>query len=253
VISVLINSHRPELAEASRAMYARLLEPAEHEIIIISDARSMCDGYTRGSRLARGETIVFAHHDLEYLFDDFAVVLDRSMSRFDVVGVAGTDELVHPVWTAAGLGHLFGQVVHPGGNGGFQVNVYGAPSPNVGGMDAMDGLFLAARREVVEKMGWDGETFDGFHFYDIDFTYRAKLAGFSLGVIPQLAFFHHSSGPGSAEYAKYAQRFVAKHQGTIRFRRMSRFQEATQQVQTLDEARAIMRPAFWSRGMTHSD
>jgi Glycosyltransferase like family len=247
VISVLINSHQPLMAAASRAMYARLLAGRMHEVIVISDARSMCEGYARAMKIARGDVMVFAHHDLEYLYDDFAAVLDRAMAQFDVVGVAGTDELVHPLWTAAGIGRLFGQVVHPGANGGFDVEVYGAPSPAVGGMVAMDGLFLAARRESAQSVGWDADLFDGWHLYDIDFTYRAAQAGYRLGVVSELGFLHQSNGRASADYPAYARRFAAKHQGTIRFRQLRPMQVAKQHVATLDEAREIMRPAFWRR------
>jgi hypothetical protein len=41
----------------------------------------------------------------------------------------------------------------------------------------MDGVFLAMRREVALSIGWDFETFDGFHGYDVDFTLRAANAG----------------------------------------------------------------------------
>jgi GT2 family glycosyltransferase len=248
VISVLINSHRPDMAEATRAMYARLLAGRTHEVIVISDARSMCEGYARAMKMAQGDVIVFAHHDLEYLFDDFAAVLDRAMAQFDVIGVAGTDELVHPIWTAAGISRLFGQIVHPGNDGGFDVEVYGTPGPMVGGIVAMDGLFLAARRESAEAIGWDGDLFDGWHLYDIDFTYRAALAGYRLGVVPELGFLHQSNGSASADYPEYARRFAAKHQGTIRFRKLRPMQVAKQHVATLEEAREIMRPAYWRRG-----
>jgi len=197
--------------------------------------------------LAQGDVLIYAHHDLEYLFDDFASVLERAMANFDLIGVAGTDRLIHPVWTAAGLGHLFGQVVHPGANGGFEVSVFGAPGPMTGGISAMDGLFLAARREVAEAIAWDAETFDGWHFYDIDFTYRAARAGYRLGVIPELGFFHRSRGLGSTEYATFAQRFVTKHAATISYQRPRNLRIATQQVANLDEARAVLRPPFWRR------
>jgi len=247
MISVLINSHRPAMAAASSAMYARLLQGRAYELIVTPDARGMCEGYTRALQSARGDVIVFAHHDIDYLFDDFAQVLDRAMARFDVIGVAGTDALVHPVWTTAGIGHLFGQVVHPAAQGsGFEVAVYGAPRPMIGGIKALDGLFLAAHRHVVEQVAWDAVRFDGWHFYDIDWTYRARLQGFRLGVVAELGFFHHSRGAPSKEYAVYAQRFADKHPAAVK--RLTRYplQVATQWVNTLDEARAVLRPDFWA-------
>jgi hypothetical protein len=247
MLSIVVNSHRPQLADATCRMYRRLLAGRPFEMIIIPDARSMCEGYARGFAQCVGDPIVFAHHDLEYLYDDFGDVLERSMERFDVVGVAGTDKLVSPVWTHAGIGHLFGQVTHPSPRGGFEVHVYGAHRPAMGGILAMDGLFLAVRRFVVADIGWDAETFTGFHFYDVDFTLRAARAGHRLGVVSELGFLHNSVGPASKEYSAFAQRFAAKHAARLPHGPVQPFQVAVQRVATLDEARQVMRPAHWSR------
>jgi GT2 family glycosyltransferase len=228
-------------------MYARLLAGRSFEVVIISDARSMCEGYARAFAQVRGDPIIFAHHDIEYMFDDFAEVFDRAMSQFDVIGVAGTDQLVNPIWTHAGVGHLFGQITHPHPPGGYQVHVYGAHRPAIGGIQAMDGLFLAARRAVVERIGWDADTFTGFHFYDVDFTLRAAGAGYRLGVVSELGFLHHSAGQASEEYPMFVQRFAAKHRNAFVVREPRPFQVAIQIAQTLEEARAVMRPAHWAR------
>jgi hypothetical protein len=228
-------------------MYGRLLAGIPHEMIVIADARSMCDGYTRGTRQAKGEVLVYSHHDIEYLFDDFAAVLAEGLSNYDVIGVAGTDKLVDPVWTHAGIGHQFGQVVHPNGKGTLDVEIYSVPAPIVGGIVAMDGLFLAARREAVERVGWDAETFDGFHFYDVDFTFRAALAGLKLAVVPKLGFFHSSlNGPDPA-FAIYEKRFAAKHAASIRPGPAHPFQVSMQRVPDLAAARKVLRPDFWTR------
>ncbi len=97
-------------------------------------------------------------------------------------------------------------------NGQRWINFYGPPSDKI---DALDGAFLAARREVCEAIPFDEATFDGFHFYDIDFTHRAFLAGFKLGIC-DLDLPHHSIGPGGDEWRRYAERFVAKHRQSIR-------------------------------------
>jgi len=82
MISNLINSNRPNKAHACRSIYVGLMAGRAHEVILYPNARSM-----RGRCTGHEE------------------VLDRG--QFDVMGAAGTDELVHPVWTGAGMG-LFG-------------------------------------------------------------------------------------------------------------------------------------------------
>jgi hypothetical protein len=58
---------------------------------------------------------------------------------------------------------------------------------------------------------FDELTFDGWHFYDIDFTFSAFLAGFRLGIRTDLLVRHDSIGNFDERWTYYAQRFLAKH------------------------------------------
>ena len=60
---------------------------------------------------------------------------------------------------------------------------------------------------------FDAATFDGFHFYDLDFTHRAWRLGLRLAVSTELDVFHASAGDFGAEWNRYAQRFRAKFPG----------------------------------------
>ncbi len=60
-------------------------------------------------------------------------------------------------------------------------------------------------------MPFDAETFDGFHLYDIDWSYRASRAGFRLGVAGELLVVHASRGAYDAAWQGYADRFRSKH------------------------------------------
>ncbi len=59
-------------------------------------------------------------------------------------------------------------------------------------------------------IGFDAATFDGFHFYDLDFTYRAHRSGLSLAVTTGIEAIHQSEGKFEDTWRHYAQRFHAK-------------------------------------------
>src|SRR5688572_18782910 len=135
-----------------------------HEIIGIHDARGICEGYNRGAARAVGERLVFCHDDIDLLGDDFSRRLAAGLAAYDLIGVAGTDKLVAASWLSAGPPHIFGQVAHvltdPGG--GYMIDQYGIPRRVIDrGIQALDGLFLAARRAVWERLRFDEETFGG--------------------------------------------------------------------------------------------
>src|SRR5687767_11248808 len=156
MLSIVICSINARNFEAQRQQYARLLAGEPHEIIGVHDAKSLCEGYNRGVAHARKEAdaFIFAHDDIEILAPDFRAKLKRHLQAYDLVGVAGTDRLGDALWSTAGPPHIFGQVAHykPPPLNVLDVEIFAAPARSVGNIQALDGLFFAARRSVVEKI-----------------------------------------------------------------------------------------------------
>jgi hypothetical protein len=215
-ISIIICSIKPQRFDKVCANYHALLSGVEHEIIGIHDARSLCEGYNRGIRRATGEILVFSHDDIEILSSDFAAKLLAHMARHDLIGVAGTTRVIGGNWLYAGWPHIHGQIGSPGTSpGSIKVRVFqirGLATPNA---QAIDGIFLAVRRAVVERIGFDETTFDGWHLYDLDFTYSAHLAGFRAAICHDLCLVHDSIGDYGRDWQRYAQRFEEKYRDRL--------------------------------------
>lgn len=167
----------------------------------------------------RAVALVPRHPDFQFnlaLMLRFADRLIAHLRRVDIVGVAGTTGLAAPVWTRAGWPALHGIVAHGEPDGGrCAVSFYGPAAPPGAPVQALDGLFIAMRRTVLDSVRFDAATFDGFHFYDIDFTYAAHPAGCAIGVATDIALLHHSPGRADASYAVYAERFRAKYRDRL--------------------------------------
>jgi GT2 family glycosyltransferase len=133
------------------------------------------------------------------------------LERFALVGVVGTRVLSSAAWVWGGPAVNEGWLVHPGGNGGMAACVYGAHGSPVAGAQALDGVFMAGRRDALVSLGFDATTFDGFHFYDLDLSYRAHRAGLPVGICGDILLLHSSSGRFGQEYARYARRFLDKY------------------------------------------
>jgi len=207
MFSVIICSIDAAHFSAAEAMYGKIFHGIEWELIHIDDARSLAEGFWRGISRSRGELIILSHDDITIFSPDMPRRLQAHLSICDLVGVAGTTRLIHPAWVFAGPPFVFGQIVHPAGKGWMGIDIYGAPFPLVRNIQALDGMFIAGRREVFERIGFDLQTFDGFHLYDIDFSYRAFLAGMRLGVANDICIFHASIGKFDEAWLKYANRF----------------------------------------------
>jgi hypothetical protein len=209
-LSVVTCSDDDAQFAAMAASYARALSDWPHEIVRIADARSLAEGYARGVERATGEVVVFTHDDVEILPRDFGHRLARRLAECDVLGVAGATRATGPAWPFAGWPHLHGCVVYPEGSG-YHVTVYSRTVPVAHGIRVMDGVFLAMRREVAGTVGWDAETCDGFHGYDVDFTLRAAKAGLRLAVASDLGVVHRSYGSLDKRWKATARKLVAKH------------------------------------------
>jgi tetratricopeptide (TPR) repeat protein len=208
--SIVVCSRDEQKGRRIRAHYEALFAGRDFEVIQIYDARSLCEAYNRAFARAAGDVVIFSHDDIEIVSDDVAVRLLRHLSTSDLAGVVGTTQLAGTSWIAAGWPRLHGCIVHPNRSGpGLDFNCYG-PSPR-DPIQAVDGLLIAANRRVCERIRFDEATFDGFHFYDLDFSYRAFREGFRIAVAWDVLIVHDSAGSGEGNWQKYAQLFLAKH------------------------------------------
>lgn len=151
-------------------------------------------------RAGPDDAVLFVHDDIWLDDPEWLPKLLLALRRFDVVGVAGNVRRVRDqvAWLYLKVqdgrfwldgNHLSGAVAH-GPRPGGEVTYFG-PSP--AHCELLDGLFIAARKDVAARSGvrFD-ETFD-FHFYDLDFCRTARQAGLSVGTWP-IAMTHQSTG-----------------------------------------------------------
>lgn len=192
------------------ASYARALAGWPHEIVRIDDARSLAEGYTRGLARSVHPIVIFSHDDVEILAPDFGLRLAQHLRACDIVGIAGAERATGPAWSHAGHPYLHGCVIGPGVTD-LELQIFSARAPLIGGIRVLDGVFLALRREIALRVGWDADIFDGFHGYDVDFTLRAAKAGFKLAVATDLGILHHSRGHFGDAWRVAATKLASKH------------------------------------------
>jgi len=209
----------------------------------------LAEGYNRGTDRSRGDLLVFSHDDIEILTPQFVPRLKWHLESHDLVGVAGTTRLVDGGWRSAGNAHLYGQVAQVNWkHHRFDVLSFGDPSTAREPVQALDGLFLACKRAVLESIHFDEETFDGFHLYDLDFTFAAYLAGMRLAVCGDLPILHYSAGIYGEVWDRYAQRFVQKYRGKLGPKNPYASKIPAARATTKTEVVALMEGRFDQRG-----
>ena len=209
-VSVLVCSIDPARFRNVRASYEARFAGYPLEIVGVHDARSLADGYNRAAARSTGDVLVFSHDDIELVTPDFAPRLLAHLERYDGIGVAGASQVIGPRWGDAGQRAIHGHVLHPAppGRKGVLLMASGFQSPVCQDIRVLDGVLIAVRRHVWEATRFDADRYDGFHFYDLDFTWRASGAGARLAVPADLLLFHASQGTYGDAWRRYARRFV---------------------------------------------
>jgi GT2 family glycosyltransferase len=246
MISVVICSIDPVKFDAVSRQYARLLAAGPFEIIHIPDARGLAEGYNRGLARSRGDVIIFSHDDIEVLTPDLRDRLLNHLDSADLLGVAGTTRLRDARWVGSAPPYIYGQIAETNRERNcFDVSLWGVPARRVDGIQAMDGVFLCAKRSVVDAVPFDAETFDGFHCYDIDFTFRAYLAGKRLAVCNDIHLIHASTGSFNEQWVAAARRLHARHEAHLADAGRREFRAAMVRVYTREQIVEVMTPPHW--------
>ncbi len=211
-ISIVVCSIDDAKLARMRTSFTRALGVREHEFVVIRDARSLSEAYTRALGLCRHELVVFSHDDVEIASAGAFEAIEAALGACDIVGVAGSRRVTGPAVMWAGHPHVHGWVAHPAKDapGHWEALYFSLECGQLDGMQALDGLMFATRRALALRVGFDAQAFDGFHFYDLDFTYRAHRAGLRLAVSTDVIAIHASAGDFGDAWKRYAERFAAK-------------------------------------------
>jgi GT2 family glycosyltransferase len=196
-VSIVVNSRDDHRFHQFQDRFLARLNLPDLQVIRIADAVSMADGYNRGAEQATGQWLFFCHDDIGVLDADVNQIFLGAMANSDLFGPCGTTRLISGNWYDAGEPYNTGAVVapDPGRPGNYRLELFGRSSKrHVPGIQALDGLFIACKRKVFAVLrGFDEARLKGFHTYDIDFTFRAYLAGFKCIVANDLTLLHDSN------------------------------------------------------------
>lgn len=243
-VSVIVCSIRPDYFVNVKARLERVFASHDLQIISIRDAVSLCEGYNRGALMARGDVLIFCHDDIDFVHDDFGDRVLAHLDAHDVIGVAGTTHLVSGDWSHAGLPHVHGQMIHRTPNDlaleaskmdGYLYMGIGLQRPLIDNVQALDGVFIATKRAVWEALRFDQDVFDGFHLYDVDFSYRAFLAGYKVAIGLDLLLVHFSIGRFDLVWQKYNVKFLEKFPALSKVPNVNRFSNLNVKLKTLHQ------------------
>ena len=191
------------------------------DVKILPSQKSIFEAYKKGIDSCDAQDtdiIIYCHDDIHILNSKthFLKVLSKCAdSSTGVIGPAGTTLLgedaiwwAHDKWTE---GYHRGHVNHQPKSEKFNQEVEKTHYGPYGQVVALDGLFLAARKEVWDNIGLDKPSyFEGnWDFYDIHYTTKSHLLGYKNYAV-DIHLIHHSFGElvGRDSWHKNREAFI---------------------------------------------
>lgn len=174
----------------------------------------LAEAYNRGVACASGEIVVFVHDDVFFLSHGWGLSLEKRFggdTALGLVGAAGTSYLsrANPLWCSAGRPFIHGRVIHHDRKTDRCLLTVFCSHEQDCEVTAVDGLFFAIRRSLFDTIQFDSDTFDRFHFYDLDISMQVGRVG-KLIVASDIMVKHFSAGSFGDAWVRYAAVFTRK-------------------------------------------
>jgi len=199
MLSIIICSRKPEITESLKKNLQEMTG-MNYELIIVDETihgQSIFKAYNYGIDHAKYELLCFMHDDILFHTPQWANILAEHLIDPTVgfIGVAG-GTIIPRVPAQWSFGKHFGRILQYDKKRGFSVLLDSTDFKNKTSQAvvALDGVFLACRKEVAKSLRFDELNFKGFHCYDIDICLQAHVQGFENRVVNNLLLEHFSRG-----------------------------------------------------------
>lgn len=182
------------------------------EIIeIVNNGEALTKSYNRGLNLAKNDIVVFMHDDVTFDTTGWGRKLIKHFDEnpeYGILGLAGTTDIALSGKWWEDRTKMVGIVNHEN-NGKKWESKYSKNWANeINQVLIVDGLFFAVHKNRIKEK-FD-ETVEGFHFYEIDFTFANYLKGVKIGVIYNIRVTHQSIGVTNDQWETNRVQFVKK-------------------------------------------
>ena len=192
--------------------YPTLESPAL--VQITHDHLTLEEGYSTQEIVyleSKNDIVVFCHDDIIFNKDGWGKKLINHFKKSDyaILGIAGTTDMSSSGRWWEDSSKMMGIVKHSNNGKTWESKYCANFEDEILESVVLDGLFFACHKDRI-KNKFDDD-FKGFHFYDIDFTFKNHLLGSKVGVIFDVKVTHMSIGQTNDVWEKNRIQFVEKY------------------------------------------
>ena len=172
---------------------------------------SLSEVYNDILKKSQNDIVVLCHDDIYFDSKNWGSKILNYFKRnsdYGILGVAGSTSLPSSGKWWEDFSKLKGIVNHEHDGKKWESKYSTSLGNQLDNVLLVDGLFLAINKKNIKKNF--NEDVKGFHFYDVDFSFRNHLEGVKIGVMYDVRITHKSIGMTNEQWEKNREEFAEK-------------------------------------------
>ena len=177
--------------------------------------KSLSQVYNEILEESSNNLVVLCHDDLEFDTKDWGkkIIKHFDNSDYGILGVAGTTEIPKSGMWWEDKRKMLGIVNHKHEGKKFESKYSKSWGDKITQCCLVDGLFIGINKNQIQHTF--NQDIEGFHFYDVDFSFRNFMSNVKIGVIYNIRLTHLSIGQTNQKWEENRILFSEKHQDVL--------------------------------------
>jgi glycosyltransferase involved in cell wall biosynthesis len=177
---------------------------------------SLTEVYNKILKQSSNDIVVLMHDDVYFDSKNWGQKILNHFKRnsdYGILGLAGTTSMPKSAKWWEDFSKMKGIVNHEHEGKKWESKYSQSKGNELDDVVLVDGLFIVInKKNIKEKFN---EEIGGFHFYDVDFSFRNFIDGVKIGVIYDVRVTHKSVGQTNEQWEKNREIFAEKYKEVL--------------------------------------
>jgi hypothetical protein len=177
---------------------------------------SLPEAYNMILEQATNDIVVLCHDDIYFDSKNWGSKILKHFKRspeYGVLGLAGSTQLPESAKWWEDFSKMKGIVNHEHDGKKWESKYSASLGNQIEDVVLVDGLFIVLNKKNIKQTF--NEEIKGFHFYDVDFSFRNFIEEVKIGVIYDVRVTHKSIGATNEEWEQNRIKFAEKHKDKL--------------------------------------
>ena len=177
---------------------------------------SLTEVYNKILKQSSNDIVVLMHDDVYFDSKNWGQKIINHLKRnkdYGILGLAGTTHMPKSAKWWEDFSKMKGIVNHEHEGKKWESKYSQSKGNELDDVVLVDGLFIVINKKNIKKNF--NEEIGGFHFYDVDFSFRNFIEGVKIGVMYDVRVTHKSIGQTNEQWEKNREVFAEKYKDVL--------------------------------------